>query len=526
MIARLRHTFLSTGTSCLLASAALAGGPGTELTVVFVTDPDLDRVVRLQDLNEDGDFDDAGDSVLYYDDVQGSIALTSPGAIATDPFDQVFFGDSVEDVILVTRDENEDSDALDAGEARVFFDGRVGGNASGVRMHHVTGLALRILGTLWVTSQGDVAGEPDQVIRLRDLNSDGDANDAGEALVYWVSGPATPLGASAPTSIDIGYDGLVYVLENGPNTIRGIYKLTDFNGSGTIDGIGEIQPYFIPASLPPTADLTSIEIDEAGSWYVLDRASQVVWLGTDTNSNGVIDVATEASQFWSISPAQGCHDMAVTIDGSELYLGDKTAGSDRIVDAKDENFTGDIDLANEVFGVYDDTLADVDIDNPFGLATDFHDHEEVGDAFCTGDSVLCPCANFGNSATGCANSTGVGATLEGTGTDGITNDDLLFEASQLPPNSSALLFSGTAAVNGGLGAVFGDGLRCAGGAVTRMGVQFADPIGFVEFGPGFAAQYGWAVGETLYFQVWYRNNAGPCGSGFNLTNGVQVTFTP
>jgi hypothetical protein len=47
----------------------------------------------------------------------------------------------------------------------------------------------------------------------------------------------------------------------------------------------------------------------------------------------------------------------------------------------------------------------------------------------------------------------------------------------------------------------------------------------LTYGPGLAAQYGWSVGQTVYFQGWYRNVQGPCGSGFNLTNGLQVTFS-
>jgi hypothetical protein len=35
-----------------------------------------------------------------------------------------------------------------------------------------------------------------------------------------------------------------------------------------------------------------------------------------------------------------------------------------------------------------------------------------------------------------------------------------------------------------------------------------------------------ASGGTRAYQAWYRNNGGPCGSGFNLTNGVQVTWVP
>jgi len=510
--------------AAFLAQFASAGGAGSDLTVVFVADPDLDRVFVLQDANEDGDFDDPGETEVYYDGQAGPFVLANPVAVATDPFDQVYVGDSATRRILVLRDDDDSGSAMGAGEARLYFDGNPGGNASGVLMPEVTGLALRILGTLWVTSANTDGSSSDTVIRLRDLNGDGDANDVNEARVYWTSGPSLPLEASRLTSIDVGYDGLVYVLETGTARPRGLYRLVDFDGSGAIDAPAEVQTAWEPLQATP-GDFTSAEVGEGGEWYVLDRANQLVQIGFDVNSDGLIDANTEAAPFWAISPTRDFHDMAVAIDGGEIYLGDVSGAPDLLVNARDFDATGVIDNVTEVNTVYDDTIAAVDIDNPYSIATDFHDHEEVGDAFCTGDSPLCPCNNLGNSGSGCANSLGVGASLEGTGTDGIANDDLVLEASQLPPNAPALLFVGTSAVNGGLGAVFGDGLRCVGGTIVRLGVQFADPIGFAEWGPGYAGQLGLQVGETRYFQAWYRNNAGPCGTGFNLTNGIQVTFT-
>jgi len=35
-----------------------------------------------------------------------------------------------------------------------------------------------------------------------------------------------------------------------------------------------------------------------------------------------------------------------------------------------------------------------------------------------------------------------------------------------------------------------------------------------------------AAGGVRYYQVVYRNNGGPCGTGFNVTNGVSVIWQP
>src|SRR5690606_34515560 len=92
------------------------------------------------------------------------------------------------------------------------------------------------------------------------------------------------------------------------------------------------------------------------------------------------------------------------------------------------------------------------------------------EGYCFGSSALCPCNNDGGANAGCANSTLLGATIDATGSGQVAFDDMGVDAVWLVPNQPALLFSGSNAVNGGLGVHFGDGLRCTGGNVTRYGV--------------------------------------------------------
>jgi hypothetical protein len=76
--------------------------------------------------------------------------------------------------------------------------------------------------------------------------------------------------------------------------------------------------------------------------------------------------------------------------------------------------------------------------------------------------------------------------------------------------------------------VFGDGLRCAGGAVARIGTKS---------NTGGASQYPGAgdapvsvrgmvtAPGTRIYQTWYRNAAVFCTAAtFNLTNGVSITW--
>lgn len=149
-------------------------------------------------------------------------------------------------------------------------------------------------------------------------------------------------------------------------------------------------------------------------------------------------------------------------------------------------------------------------------------------AFCFGDGsgTACPCGNFGGSGEGCANSGGSGATLTSGGTTSASADDLLMSMAGAQGSTAALLFVGTNQQNSGNGFLFGDGLRCAGGAISRLGVQISNGNGDATWGPNLGVQGGWGSGDTRYFQVWYRDvNGSPCGNQFNLSHGLGVTFS-
>lgn len=149
--------------------------------------------------------------------------------------------------------------------------------------------------------------------------------------------------------------------------------------------------------------------------------------------------------------------------------------------------------------------------------------------YCFGDDsgTACPCGNSSNAGAeaGCANSQGIGGSLRADGTSRTSVDDLVLLAADLVPDQPALAFAGENAVAGGSGIPFGDGLRCAGTNVVRLGTVNTGSAGESSWGPGLAVQGGWSSGDTRYFQVWYRDPLlGPCGSGFNTTNGLEVRF--
>jgi len=93
-------------------------------------------------------------------------------------------------------------------------------------------------------------------------------------------------------------------------------------------------------------------------------------------------------------------------------------------------------------------------------------------------------------------------------------------------NGACLYFQGTTRTNGGAGVAFGDGLRCAGGAVVRIGIV-QNPAGASQYpsatDPRIAQVGVVRAGDLRHYQIWYRDAASYCTSAtWNLTNGLSI----
>jgi len=156
-----------------------------------------------------------------------------------------------------------------------------------------------------------------------------------------------------------------------------------------------------------------------------------------------------------------------------------------------------------------------------------------GVEFCFGEGspVACPCGNTGVIGNGCGNSVNAaGANLLATGNGSVSGDTVVLTGSGMP-NGSVLYFQGTTQLGGGAGIPFGDGKRCAGGSVTRLGTK-TNVAGTSQYpgGGDLPVSVKGAVpagGGTRTYQAWYRNAAAFCTPAtFNLTNGVSIAWQP
>ncbi len=136
------------------------------------------------------------------------------------------------------------------------------------------------------------------------------------------------------------------------------------------------------------------------------------------------------------------------------------------------------------------------------------------------DSCECFATNF---CTTSPNSVGAGAIMASAGSLSLSTNNLALIAYDAPPNASALYFYGPNETQ----VPFGNGFRCVGNPITRLGVLLIDGLGTaflpLDFTSGSLTQI--TPGTTWSFQLWYRNPAGG-GAGFNLSDGRRFQFCP
>jgi hypothetical protein len=290
------------------------------------------------------------------------------------------------------------------------------------------------------------------------------------------------------------------------------------------------------------------------------NAGGAVWMLVcgDVDADGKLDVSTANSFSNSSSFLRGNGDG--TLQAPQTYA---TTGHTNATDLGDLDGDGDLDWVVSVFSglnwrvLRNDgatfthiatftspanpacaALFDLDNDRDLDIVLFTETSDEIvlkengaldAATYCYGTAANCPCANGGAKGHGCENGAQTGgALLNASGRASVSSDALALVASGLPATAPVLYFQGDAQTS----AAFGDGLLCAGGTLTRLGIHFAvngyDAYGAPSGDPAIALQ-GLipAGGATRFYQGWYRDSQPFCtASTFNLTNGVRLVWGP
>jgi glucose/arabinose dehydrogenase len=174
-------------------------------------------------------------------------------------------------------------------------------------------------------------------------------------------------------------------------------------------------------------------------------------------------------------------------------------------------------------------------DRPYGLFLKGLGEGEDGEVYVCGSTALEPYGTGGvvqrvvaadtSFCIGAPNSVGDGGRILAGGTISVGRSDFELLASGCPPREFGVFFFGFASFQ----APFGDGFLCVGpfapGLFRLFPAVRTDGAGRASATVDFTA-LPIVAGSTSFFQYWYRDPRGPGGSGFNLTDGLEETFTP
>ncbi|MFO1009444.1 MAG: hypothetical protein U1F29_05220 [Planctomycetota bacterium] len=157
-----------------------------------------------------------------------------------------------------------------------------------------------------------------------------------------------------------------------------------------------------------------------------------------------------------------------------------------------------------------------------------------GAPYCAGDgadasvTIACPCGNSGDAGRGCANSVQpLGALLSVYGASAA--DDVRLLGTGMPLTAPCVFLKGDDDVAGGV--VFGDGVRCVGGNLIRLGTLLSSAGSATYPGPtnpsvSTRGQTPPGSGLLARYQVYFRNAAAAfCPpSLFNVSNGWRLVW--
>jgi len=295
-----------------------AAGPGSDPRSIVVNPatPSNGWLEKIATLNE------GGKEIVY----------AACGSSSTSSFGLNQFGEPIHGLIFRCEDKNADGDANDAGETTTFYNGTGVGTSGPLFLDKIVGLGAE-MGAVYVCEYNPNAGNG--VYRLRDLNADGDAMDAGEAELLWNTnqnatdppfpcnpplppqgcGPfinsmdAFPAGSFGPCSSCVSYCTAKAGLVCGVPSIRTEGAASATASSGFVVRAGPILGNRLGVLLYNSVSQVPSVPFQGGVLCVaangLNRGGPTSSLGTKLTCNGelFVDVNTFGRGLWVVPPS-------------------------------------------------------------------------------------------------------------------------------------------------------------------------------------------------------------------------------
>lgn len=359
----------------------------------------------------------------------------------------------------------------------------------------------------------------------------------------------------APRSMDLNLSGDV--------ALGDVALLQGFVVSGLVRGPGSVAV--------PNCDVDATDVATGLKLYTP---------GDDSNASGFVDFVVPAGVYnFEFCPPFALHLVTVVLPPvtviANMSLGIVNLPAGFVLSGHVQSYAGapvanvDVDLFDSVSGAVVPICSDnTDVNGnyavnvpagnfrvvftPFGqpLGSDVHLNVAVSGAltldavlpaafsqFCFGDGTLataCPCGNTGLLGRGCQNSVGTGgAQLVASGATHA--DTIVLSASGELASALSIFLQGNAEISAG--AVFGDGVRCAGGSLKRLGAKNASAgaTSYPQAGDLSITAKSAALGDPLspgmtrIYQTYYRDPnlafcGAPVGNSWNVGNAVRIIW--
>jgi hypothetical protein len=173
--------------------------------------------------------------------------------------------------------------------------------------------------------------------------------------------------------------------------------------------------------------------------------------------------------------------------------------------------------ASDLGGTFDEAVFDIDNDGDMDIVFG----RCAGTFVWLNQESSCTLTKYG---TPVANSTGLPALIDFTGTTSLAHNDWVLKSSQCPHNKTCLFIYGTTQI---APVPFGNGVREIGGTIKRMSVTTTDANGNVAFPVDWieSPQNSLVPGDTRYWMLWFRDpQGGP--AGYNGSSALAATVCP
>jgi hypothetical protein len=319
------------GPYALTIAPGICPGPGNS---VFLCDTTFDVVLSLTDTNNDGDALDAGEPVIFFDGRVGgnaeNVLLNSANSMIFEAATSTLWITTQNtgvagslDEVLAVRDNNNDGDANDLGEVVHFWTGPAGAVNLYAPQAIVVESATRV-----VYADSGVASNKG-AYSLTDLNNDGDANDAGERNPYFLLPVVSPV--QQLFCLERDAQGWYYMADFQYDAI---YRFKDLDSDGDAMDAGESTTWFVSPAATTFYDLAAAP---DGTLYVTDGTPALthVYALKDLNNDGDAQDAGESREVYSetggnpvvIDLARGLAMRSLDTPTTSFCLGDGTAAA-------------------------------------------------------------------------------------------------------------------------------------------------------------------------------------------------------